>query len=113
MANIRQAGRAPGPRGHWLMGNTPAYDADRIGFLIHHHRAYGDVFSFDERTVFVIDPELVHDALTRTNRSFVTELAPFETHHDLDRAAANAGAWMAARRTVWPGLNQTAAGRSR
>ncbi len=91
------------------MGNTAEYDADRIGFLLRSHSEYGDVFAFDERTVFVIDPALAHDALTRTNRSFITELAPFEGRPDLDKIADQDGAWMAARRTVWPGLNHCAA----
>lgn len=109
MGNAEQSGRPPGPRGHWLMGNGPAYDADRIGFLRRNHREYGDVFSFDERTIFVVDPELAHEALARTNHGFLTELAPFDTQHDLDQVAAQASAWMSARRTVWPGLNHSGA----
>ncbi|MEV4410324.1 cytochrome P450 [Catellatospora sp. NPDC049609] len=109
MAQADECRRPPGPRGHWLLGNTPAYDTDRIGFLRRTHREHGDVFAFDERTVFVADPELAHDALARTNSSFLTELTPFDTRPDLDRAAAQADAWMSARRTVWPGLNHAAA----
>lgn len=109
MAQAEQRVRPPGPRGHRLLGNTPAYDADRMGFLRRTHAAYGDVFSFDERTVFVADPELAHDALARTNTSFLTELAPFAPRPDLAQASAQAGAWMSARRTLWPGLNHSAA----
>ncbi|BCJ75415.1 cytochrome P450 [Catellatospora sp. IY07-71] len=109
MSQPEQCVRPPGPRGHWLLGNTPAYDADRMGFLRRTHAAYGDVFSFDERTVFVTDPELTHDALARTNTSFLTELAPFAPRPDLTQAAAQADAWMSARRTVWAGLNHSAA----
>ncbi|MEV6810563.1 cytochrome P450 [Micromonospora sp. NPDC051296] len=110
MADGERPGRPPGPRGHWLTGNTTEYDADRIGFLRRCHREYGDVFSFDERTVFVADPDLAHEVLARTNHSFVTELAPFGNRPDVDRAAEEADAWMSARRTVWPGLNRAAAG---
>ncbi|MFK3985073.1 cytochrome P450 [Micromonospora sp. NPDC050397] len=109
MTNGDKGRRPAGPRGHWLLGNTPEYDADRIGFLRRGHHRYGDVFSFDERTVFVIDPKLTHDALARTNHSFVTELAPFGTRPDIDLAARQGDAWMSARRTVWPGLNHSAA----
>lgn len=109
MAEAEQRHRPPGPRGHWLMGNTPAYDDDRIGFLRRTHGEYGDVFAFDERTVFVADPGTAHDVLARTNTDFLTELAPFDARPDLGEAAAEAGAWMSARRTVWPGLNHTAA----
>jgi unspecific monooxygenase len=101
--------RPPGPRGHWLTGNTREYEADRIGFLRRCHREYGDVFSFDEQTVFVLDPDLTHEALARTGHGFVTELAPFDMRRDLDQAAAQAASWMSARRVVWPGLNRSAA----
>ncbi|MEU8076435.1 cytochrome P450 [Catellatospora citrea] len=109
MAKAEQRTRPPGPRGHWLMGNTPAYDDDRIGFLRRTHHEYGDVFAFDERTVFVTAPETAHDVLARTNTDFLTELAPFDARPDLGDAAGQAAAWMSARRTVWPGLNHTAA----
>ncbi|MFF4901591.1 cytochrome P450 [Streptomyces sp. NPDC001068] len=109
MAVGEQTGRPPGPRGRRLTGNMRAYEADRIGFLRRAHREYGDVFSFDDRTVFVIDPELTHEALARTGQGFVTELAPFDMRRDLDRATAQAAAWMSARRAAWPGLNRSAA----
>lgn len=109
MAQREKPGRPPGPRGHWLRGNTRAYEADRIGFLRRCHRQYGDVFSYDDHTWFVIDPELAHEALTRTGDSFVTELAPFDMRRDLDQASAHAMAWMSDRRSAWPGLNRTAA----
>ncbi|MFG2958963.1 cytochrome P450 [Streptomyces sp. NPDC048291] len=108
MAQRETLGRPPGPRGHWLTGNTRAYEADRIGFLRRCHREYGDVFSYDEQTVFVIDPDLTHDVLTRTGHSFVTELAPFDMRRDLDEATAQATAWMSARRATWPGLSRAA-----
>lgn len=97
-----------GPRGHWFFGNGPDYDADRIGFLLRCHRAYGDVFSFDERTVFVIEPALARAALARTNRGFLAGLAPFEDVSGLDRATARAGSWMSARPDIWRGLNRAA-----
>ncbi|WP_329110732.1 cytochrome P450 [Micromonospora sp. NBC_01699] len=107
MADGGQVGRPPGPRGHWLMGNIPEYDADRIGFLRRNHEEYGDVFSYDERAVFVIDPDLTHDVLARTNTDFITELAPFDMQRGIDQAARKGSSWMSARRTVWPGLNHS------
>ncbi|WP_316767103.1 cytochrome P450 [Streptomyces sasae] len=112
MAQRETLSRPPGPRGHWLTGNTREYEADRIGFLRRCHREYGDVFSFDEQTVFVIDPNLTHEVLVRTGDDFVTELAPFDMRRDLDQAAAQATAWMAARRTAWPGIGRAAAAAS-
>ncbi|MFE2597750.1 cytochrome P450 [Streptomyces sp. NPDC059396] len=109
MAHREKLRWPPGPRGHWLRGNTRAYEADRIGFLRRCHREYGDVFSYDEHTLFVIDPELTHDALARTGDAFVTELAPFDMRRDLDQATTHATSWMSERRAAWPGLNRTAA----
>ncbi|MFJ2649426.1 cytochrome P450 [Streptomyces sp. NPDC087420] len=109
MEQREKPGRPPGPRGHWLRGNTRAYETDRIGFLRRCHRQYGDVFSYDDHTWFVINPELAHEALTRTGDSFVTELAPFDMRRDLDQASAHAMSWMSERRSAWPGLNRTAA----
>ncbi|MFJ3667322.1 cytochrome P450 [Streptomyces sp. NPDC090106] len=102
----------PGPRGHWLTGNTRAYESDRIGFLRRCHREYGDVFSYDEHTLFVIDPQLTHEALTGTGDTFVTELAPFDMRRDLDRATEHATSWLPERRAAWPGLNRTAVART-
>ncbi|MFE4832820.1 cytochrome P450 [Streptomyces sp. NPDC056672] len=109
MAHREKLRWPPGPRGHWLRGNTREYEADRIGFLRRCHREYGDVFSYDEHTLFVIDPELTHEALARTGDAFVTELAPFDMRRDLDQASAHATSWMSERRAAWPGLNRTAA----
>ncbi|KUN82844.1 cytochrome P450 [Streptomyces griseoruber] len=112
MARRERPSRPPGPRGRLLTGNTHAYEADRIGFLRRCHAEYGDVFSFDEQTVFVIDPEVTHQVLARTGESFVTELAPFDMRRDLDQATAQATEWMSARRAAWPGLNRSAAAAS-
>ncbi|WP_329347449.1 cytochrome P450 [Streptomyces sp. NBC_01261] len=109
MAYREKLGRPPGPRGHWLTGNTREYEADRIGFLRRCHREYGDVFSYDDHTLFVIDPALAHEVLTGTGDTFVTELAPFDMRRDLDQAAEHATSWIPERRAVWPGLNRTAA----
>ncbi|MFY1699934.1 cytochrome P450 [Solwaraspora sp. WMMA2101] len=96
--------RPPGPRGHWLTGNIRPYEADRIGFLRRCHTEYGDVFSFDERTVCVIDPVVAHDVLARTGGDFVTELTPFDGPPDLEFAAASGREWTPARRAARAGL---------
>ncbi|MEU8147127.1 cytochrome P450 [Nonomuraea sp. NPDC048901] len=100
--------RPPGPRGHWLMGNAVDYDKDRISFLRRHHHDYGDVFSFDDRVVFTIDPRLTHQVLTATNRDYVTELAPFAGSSALHGAAEMINPWMGARRAVRPALGDDA-----
>ncbi|MFD0487805.1 cytochrome P450 [Saccharopolyspora spinosporotrichia] len=101
--------RPPGPKGRWLVGNTLDYDRDRMAFLVRCRQEYGDVFSFDERTIVVLDPGLVHDLLTRTNDDFHSESVPLATRIDPERAAADAQAWMTARRKGWHGLNRAVA----
>ncbi|WP_433510548.1 cytochrome P450 [Nonomuraea sp. CA-143628] len=86
------------------MGNAVDYDKDRISFLRRHHREYGDVFSFDDRVVFTIDPRLTHQVLTATNRDYVTELAPFAGSSALLGAGEMIDPWMGARRVVRPAL---------
>ncbi|EST38328.1 hypothetical protein N566_08030 [Streptomycetaceae bacterium MP113-05] len=108
MARATERRWPPGPRGRWLTGNTAEYEVDRIGFLRRSHDQYGDVFSFDDRTIFVIDPELTHRALTRTGTDFVTELPPLDTRRSLERATAQATTWMPVRRAAWPGLGRSA-----
>ncbi|MFC7593262.1 cytochrome P450 [Nonomuraea antimicrobica] len=99
----------PGPRGHWLRGNAPHYEADRIGFLQRNVRDYGDVFSFNENTTVVNDPALVHEILGRTNTDFLAEDAMFAGAGDPEATAAEAASWMAARRKGWRGFNRTVA----
>ncbi|WP_414942810.1 cytochrome P450 [Amycolatopsis sp. cmx-11-51] len=99
----------PGPKGHWLGGNTFEYDRDRMGFLMRCHDEYGDVFAYDKRTIVVRDPDLVHSLLTRTNEDFSSESSPVATSFDADRSATDSQLWMAARRSGWRGLNQDAA----
>lgn len=104
-----ETARPPGPRGHWLTGNVAEYDRDRIAFLRRHHGEHGDVFSFDDRTVFTIDPRLTQKVLAATNRDYVTEPAPFAGPSGLHEAGEMAGPWMRARRAVRPALAGAAA----
>ncbi|MGW0192921.1 cytochrome P450 [Nonomuraea sp. NPDC003201] len=101
--------RPPGPRGHWLFGNTEEYDRDRNGFLERCHREYGDVFSFDARTIVVSSPDQVHALLTRTNRDFLAENSPLAGNTDTERMAADAELWTTTRRAGWQGLHRRVA----
>ncbi|QFZ24588.1 cytochrome P450 [Saccharothrix syringae] len=101
--------RPPGPAGRWLVGNTIDYDRDRMGFLRRCHDEYGDVFSFDEHTIVVRDPDLVHDLFARTNDDFSSESSAVATGFDARRSADDAQVWMSARRSGWRGLNRAAA----
>ncbi|MEU7743113.1 cytochrome P450 [Nonomuraea sp. NPDC049158] len=101
--------RPPGPRGHWLFGNTEEYDRDRNGFLERCHREYGDVFSFDARTIVVSSPDQVHALLTRTNSDFLAESSPLAGSVDTERMAADAELWTTTRRAGWQGLHRRVA----
>ncbi|NUW40219.1 cytochrome P450 [Nonomuraea rhodomycinica] len=90
------------------MGNVTAYEKDRVGFLRRHHRDHGDVFSFDERIVFTVDPRLAHQVLTATNRDYVTEPAPFAGTSAPRDAGEAARPWMRARRVLRPALADAA-----
>lgn len=101
--------RPPGPRGHWLFGNTEEYDRDRNGFLERCHREYGDVFSYDARTIVVSSPDQVHALLARTNKDFLAENSPLAGPVDTERMAADAELWTATRRVGWQGLHRRVA----
>ncbi|MEU8236112.1 cytochrome P450 [Actinoplanes sp. NPDC048967] len=101
--------RPPGPRGHRFFGNVVDYDKDRVAFLERCRREYGDVFSFDPRTVVIADPALIHDILSRTNDDFLAETVPLAVRTDEEETAAGAELWMSARRRGWRGLNRTVA----
>ncbi|MFT7839811.1 cytochrome P450 [Saccharothrix sp. BKS2] len=101
--------RPPGPAGRWLVGNTIDYDRDRMGFLRRCHDEYGDVFSFDERTIVVRDPDLVHELFARTNDDFSSASSAVATRFDARRDSDDAQTWMSARRSGWHGLNRAAA----
>lgn len=101
--------RPPGPRGHRLLGNVVDYDKDRVAFLERCRRQYGDVFSFDPRTVVISDPTLIHDILSRTNDDFLAETVPLAVRADEEETAAGAELWMTARRRGWRGLNRAVA----
>ncbi|MDF8264346.1 cytochrome P450 [Luteipulveratus flavus] len=100
--------RPPGPRASRLLGNTLAYDRDRLGFLRAAQQEYGDVLSYDRRTTLIGDPELIHQVLARTNTDFDGDGSPFSDEVDLEGAAASSDSWMAARRVGWHRLSRTA-----
>lgn len=109
MTHAAGSERPPGPRGHWLFGNTEEYDRDRNGFLERCHREYGDVFSFDARTIVVSSPDQVHALLTRTNSDFLAENSPLAGSMDTERMAADAELWTTTRRAGWQGLHRRVA----
>ncbi|MET7334839.1 cytochrome P450 [Nonomuraea sp. NPDC005650] len=109
MTHAAGSERPAGPRGHWLFGNTEEYDRDRNAFLERCHREYGDVFSFDARTIVVSSPDQVHALLTRTNSDFLAENSPLAGSVDTEQMAADAELWTTTRRAGWQGLHRRVA----
>ncbi len=68
----------PGPKGHWLSGNLPEFRRDRLGFLTHCARTYGDVVKLrfgPRRMMLVNHPDLVEEVLVTQNRHFIKHFA--------------------------------------
>ena len=68
----------PGPRGHWLSGNLPAFRLGRLEFLTHCARTYGDVVSlrFAHRRILLISrPDLIEEVLVIQNQNFIKHFA--------------------------------------
>ncbi|MEV8378877.1 cytochrome P450 [Kribbella sp. NPDC056861] len=107
--STRTSSRPPGPQGRLLVGNTAEYDRDRMGFLRRARAEYGDVFSFDQRTIVVFDPDLVHELLARTNGDFSSDSSAVSTRFDAGRSTEAAKLWMVVRRAGWRGLNRATA----
>jgi unspecific monooxygenase len=100
------AGRPPGPRGRWLVGNTYDYDQDRIGFLRRCQAEYGDVFSFSPTTIVVCDPDLIHELLAESNEAFLAESPLFPRSESDAQIERNVAGWMCGRRVGWQALTR-------
>ncbi len=69
---------APGPKGHWLLGNLPGFRRDRLGFLTECAQTYGDVVAlrFGPRRMLVVNhPDLVEEVLVTNNRHYIKHFA--------------------------------------
>jgi cytochrome P450/predicted O-linked N-acetylglucosamine transferase (SPINDLY family) len=65
--------RPPGPKGHFLSGNSPEYACDPLGFLTGCARAYGDIVAlrFGRKRVFLLNhPDHIEYVLVTGNRNF-------------------------------------------
>lgn len=60
-----------GPSGIPALGNTYTYDRDRIGFVMSCQKQYGDVFRYSKSSTFILEPELAHEVLMRTDKDFI------------------------------------------
>ncbi|HIV58410.1 MAG TPA: cytochrome P450 [Candidatus Stackebrandtia faecavium] len=97
-----------GPPGHIFVGNGRDYDRDRIGFLLRNQRRYGDVYSFSDTAIVVLDPQLIHQLHTRTNAEFVTEASLFSDRKRTEWLMGTITDTMSNRRAGWRGVSKTA-----
>ena len=102
-----QAGRPPGPRGRWLVGNGYDYDQDRIGFLRRGQAEYGDIFSFSSSTIVVCDPELIQELLSQSNDVFLAEFPLFANAEDSARLIREIDGWMRSRKLGWQAMTRS------
>ncbi|MBC8114906.1 MAG: cytochrome P450, partial [Candidatus Saccharimonas sp.] len=68
-----RSGTPPGPRGHWLWGNTAPFQADRLGFMRDVARDYGGVVNlrFAYRKVWLVtEPSVIESVLVTHARQF-------------------------------------------
>ena len=76
LKNAQKSARSrtpPGPRGHWLWGNTAPFQADRLGFMRDVARDYGGVVNlrFAYRKVWLVtEPEGIESVLVTHARQF-------------------------------------------
>jgi cytochrome P450 len=75
MAN---SGRAPGPRGHWILGTLREFRQDMLAFYTRIAREYGDVVSFrlgPKQLVLLNHPDFIEQVLVTENRKFIKHYA--------------------------------------
>jgi cytochrome P450 len=71
---MAKASAPPGPRGHWVIGNTLAYARDPLGFLMRCAREYGDVVRLRGPGLtfcMLSHPEYIEQVLRGQHRSFI------------------------------------------
>lgn len=64
---------APGPRGHWLLGNLPEFRQDVLGLMVDSARRFGDVvrFRLGPQVIHLLNhPDHVSHVLQRNARNF-------------------------------------------
>ncbi len=68
----------PGPKGHWLAGNLPEFRRDRLDFLVHCAREFGDMVKIRlaHRRVYLANhPDLIEEVLVTHSKHFIKHFA--------------------------------------
>ncbi|KOG91592.1 hypothetical protein ADK38_02330, partial [Streptomyces varsoviensis] len=98
--------RPPGPPGDRLAGNGPAYDRDRLGFMVEMSERYGAIWSFDRHIVVAADPATAGEVLLRTNTDFGGEVDFL--HRKQKENAATQRQWASSRAARMRGMRPSA-----
>jgi cytochrome P450 len=112
MSAASAAGGSPrGPRGHWLLGNLPAFRRDRLGFLTECARTYGDVVSLrfgPKRMMLASHPDLVEEVLVTNNRHYIKHFALRMTQATLGNGllTSEGDFWRRQRRLAQPAFHR-------
>src|SRR5947207_2098209 len=70
--------RPLGPKGHWLSGNLPDFRRDRLDFMTHCARTYGDMTALrlaHRRVLLVSHPDAIEEVLVTHSRHFIKHFA--------------------------------------
>ena len=103
----------PGPKTHWLRGNLPDFQRDRLDFLTHCARTYGDIVGLrlGPRRVFVLThPDFIEQVLVTQNqcfrKHFGLRLNPLVLGKGL--LTSEGDFWLRQRRLIQPAFSRAA-----
>ena len=103
---------APGPKGHWFLGNLPEFKRDRLGFFEECARRFGDVVAIRlgprRKAMIVNHPDLVEEVLVAKHRHFIKHFALRSTRRTLGLGllTSEGDFWRRQRRLAQPAFRR-------
>jgi cytochrome P450 len=104
--------RAPGPRGHGVLGNLPDLRRDRVGFLAGLMRDYGGIVRFRVGTIvahLVTEPEYVQHVLQTHNKNYDKQTRGFARLRPMlgeGLLTSDGSFWLKQRRIIQPAFHK-------
>ena len=105
MPRGRVTSMPPGPKGMPLLGNQPAFERNRLDFLLR-QREYGDLVRFSRRLYLVNSPDLAEDVFKHSNETFTITRTLLGEKTGGTRDSEDLIEWMRARHVAGRGLNR-------